>query len=544
MNNPLFIFINYLNYFVMKKNLFLIPLAALAIASCSSDETLARFGDQENLPSSEEVRIFPVVESPSTRGPLATGQTLKTTPYDEFFIFTTGYYYDKLKHYDGTPEAAIAQSENLKRFVKWGSVWGITQVDDAGSNKLGRLYWQDDNDTEAAAFNAKFTGVMGLQDMYPASDESNSFQTSSSENYNYLNTLNAASIKFRVNDSVNLQKDLLGAYTEQNQADAKKNGVALKFQHALSQICFKASYETDDLDGELSANDLNKDFPDLRVTVKEVGIVNAFNYGEVKLPDVSTSGAFNENWFEWNTAKLARTNVDENETNNAKKYTAVGTPNEARNLMYRSILANPVQLDVQGQVKVIDNFGTSVGPLLMIPQYVDAIETIPTNYTAPSSPSEKCAYLVAKVNIQRQLWEKNGTNYDTPKGWYNYYPFTGSRLTVDGTGNFDHLKEGDVNPENSDNFWTAPKEAGEITDWAYIAVPVTFDWKPGYKYTYILNFTNLAAGWIAPALANGKEPYKDATSNDPIIGNTHKPVTFVVTVQEEWQAGTDVTPQL
>ena len=528
----------------MKKNLFLIPLAALAIASCSSDETLSGYGNQENLPSSEEVRIFPVVESPSTRGPLATGQTLKTTPYDEFFIFTTGYYYDKLKHYDGDGEDAIAQRENLKRFVKWGSVWGITQVDDAGSNKLGRLYWQDDDDTEAAAFNAKFTGVMGLQDMYPAS-ESNSFQTSSSENYTYLNTLNAASIKFRVNDSVNLQKDLLGAYTEQNQADAKKNGVALKFQHALSQICFKASYETDDLDGELSDNDLAKDFPDLRVTVKEVGIVNAFNYGEVKLPDVSTSGAFNENWFEWNTAKLDRTDAP-GATDDAKKYTAFGTPNEARNQMYRSILANPVQLDVQGQVKVIDNFGTSVGPLLMIPQYVDAIEVIPENYTQPNS--EKCAYLVAKVNIQRQLWEKNGDNYDTFKGWYNYYPFTGSRLSSNGTGNIDHLKKGDVNPEVSTNFWTDPKEAGEITDWAYIAVPVTFDWKPGYKYTYILNFTNLAAGWIAPALADGMYPYgadaEKAGPNDPIIGNTHKPVTFVVTVQEEWQAGTDVTPQL
>ena len=77
-------------------------------------------------------------------------------------------------------------------------------------------------------------------------------------------------------------------------------------------------------------------------------------------------------------------------------------------------------------------------------------------------------------------------------------------------------------------------------DW--IAVPVTISWDGGYKYTYTLNFSNIACGKVSPnqtsTLATGK------AKGDDVISGVPYPVNFLVTVEDTWQDGGTTTPTL
>ena len=129
----------------------------------------------------------------------------------------------------------------------------------------------------------------------------------------------------------------------------------------------------------------------------------------------------------------------------------------------------------------IDNNATD-GPMLLMPQSQAACTDLATGTTG--------AYLAVQVNIMRD----------------------GSQLY--------------------------PKTDGDY-DW--IAVPVVIDWKPGYKYTYTLNFSNIAAGKIAPDasdLPDGKN------KGDAIIDGVLSPLNFLVTVEETWGDGGETTPSL
>lgn len=76
---------------------------------------------------------------------------------------------------------------------------------------------------------------------------------------------------------------------------------------------------------------------------------------------------------------------------------------------------------------------------------------------------------------------------------------------------------------------------------AWIAVPVNIDWKAGYKYTYTLNFSNIACGKAAPGATAETQ---GVAAGDPIIAGVKTPLTFLVTVESEWQDGGSTSPAL
>ncbi len=119
---------------------------------------------------------------------------------------------------------------------------------------------------------------------------------------------------------------------------------------------------------------------------------------------------------------------------------------------------------------------------------------------------------------------------------------TGAYLAVLVDINYDYVDNSNPESPITHNEDVYPK-AGYTTDggYAWIAVPVNIDWKAGYKYTYTLNFSNIACGKAAPG-AKADEQGKDA--GNPIISDVKQPLTFLVTVESEWQDGGTTTPAL
>ena len=134
------------------------------------------------------------------------------------------------------------------------------------------------------------------------------------------------------------------------------------------------------------------------------------------------------------------------------------------------------------------------GAMLLVPQNVAAATSLAA---APTSG----AYLEVYADI----------DYKTAQsGKINVYP------TFSGTG--------DESAENK---------------FAWIAVPVTIAWDGGYKYTYTLNFSNVACGKVSP-----NDTPTGSTAGDDVIPGVPYPVNFLVTVEDTWQDGGTTTPSL
>lgn len=100
-----------------------------------------------------------------------------------------------------------------------------------------------------------------------------------------------------------------------------------------------------------------------------------------------------------------------------------------------------------------------------------------------------------------------------------------------------------VDINKTDDTDVYPKAGYTANDgYAWIAVPVNIDWKGGYKYTYTLNFTNVACGKAAPGATAANEGADEGTS---IISGVNTLLTFLVTVETAWiDGGAPVTPAL
>lgn len=155
-----------------------------------------------------------------------------------------------------------------------------------------------------------------------------------------------------------------------------------------------------------------------------------------------------------------------------------------------------VAVELGSANQVIDNSAVA-GPMLFIPQ----TQAATTDLTA-GTPSG--AYLIAQVDIDYKVASTPDGEADAR---IDLYP---KPATMPTAGN--------------------PQTAADGT-YAWIAVPLSIDWKAGYKYTYTLNFSNAAFGKIAPAADGG-----EGDAGDPIVDPLLSPVTFLVTVEEEWQA--------
>ena len=107
-------------------------------------------------------------------------------------------------------------------------------------------------------------------------------------------------------------------------------------------------------------------------------------------------------------------------------------------------------------------------------------------------------------------------------------------LAVDGAGTVmsGQLYKGEGGTYFTDSELTSPyvvPQGSEVREFGWSAIPVTGDWKPGYYYTYTLDYT-YGVGLHSPDV----EPSEGPNAGDPIISDK---VGLTVTVKG-WQNGT------
>lgn len=180
----------------MKKLLFLVPLAAVALASCSNDEQISR----ATVSDTQELTLRPIVGN-TTRAVITdanfTSFTVKATP-------TTGVFWEPASSGETTQENHGAEHYSLTAVVAKGT---SGKWDMIGGKKY---YWSSKN---AAA---NFVGY------------------------------NQAEGSVTIDEPINNQTDILVAYNS-GTASEFANGVPMLFRHVLSQIVIKADNKDADV---------------------------------------------------------------------------------------------------------------------------------------------------------------------------------------------------------------------------------------------------------------------------------------------------------
>ena len=409
----------------MKKLMFLLPVAALAMASCSSSEDVA-----QNVQSpSQELKFFPAVEG-TTRGTIET-----TASISKFYVYANGNLKDAVTA--GSDYTPAWQAVN-----KVGSVWTPTN----------KMWWATDDElgSEAQATFTAFANALGSAGVME-------------------NATEGKLVNVTIPATLANQKDLVVAYNAGKRTDFI-SGVPLHFRHALSQIVVNATYAND---AEVSTDD----YPELVVKVKGIKFVGLKNVGTLTLPTASTAAG--------NAYEPVWTSVD-----GAEEFAA----------------APATEATLASAAKFIDD-SEAGNPLLLMPQTTAATTDL------AATPTVTGAYLMVQVDINyKTAFKPGGATYKM----IDLYPKPTAALSAD--------------QENADN-----------DSWAWIAVPVDIAWKGGYKYTYTLNFSNIAAGKAAPGSTEGAE---GVDAGDPVIKNVRTPVNFLVTVEEAWIDGGSFTPAM
>lgn len=208
--------------------MFLLPFAALAMASCSSSEdSLVQPQPELNT----ELKIFPSVGA-STRGTVETTASLSS-----FQVIASG-------KFATTATATTSDVSTVTKTVnKSGSNWAFADN--------SKLYWFD------ATTAGKFTAYANSS--VPAAD----------------GKLADVTVPATLAD----QKDVLVAYNEGTKTDFT-TGVPLHFRHAMSQIVVKASYT---FDASITGYD------DKVIKVNGIKFFNLKNSGTLTLPTASTA---------------------------------------------------------------------------------------------------------------------------------------------------------------------------------------------------------------------------------------------------------------
>lgn len=85
----------------------------------------------------------------------------------------------------------------------------------------------------------------------------------------------------------------------------------------------------------------------------------------------------------------------------------------------------------------------------------------------------------------------------------------------------------DINNSDGSDYYPTTADT-----YAWVAVPVSIEWKGGSKYIYTLNFTNGAMGRIAPGTTSGIPVGKAV--GDALPDELLTPVSFLITVEDEW----------
>ena len=403
--------------------MYLIPLAAVALASCSSETTDSREQRTAANPGTA-LNIFPAVQG-TTRGVITTDANLS-----KFRVIARGSDNFYTTDDETAPTTSALEGNGIgssfEETVKLTS--GKWYIGDAG-----KYYWW-----KSKSMSANFTAYAPYDEGF------------------------APSTSYQVEPNLANQKDIIVAYNSGTGADFT-SGVPLNFQHVMSQVIIKA---------------LNKDAGTRRIEVAGVKLNNLKNTGTLTLPTSSTaSGTFSwSSYTPWTLDNPITTYTD-------RGTSAVGNNNTT------------IVTLTSAATQLTDT------PFLLMPQ-----TTAKADLTAATING---AYFSVLIRV---------TNIENPSNEVAVYPTLNASAASE----------------------TPAVEAKDY--FAYVAVPVDIDWKPGYKYTYTLNFSKDGIGKVDPNMATEKPGYGYPTGGDPTIQpgediiDSPVQLFFTVTV-EDWQDG-------
>ena len=534
----------------MKKLLYLLPVAAVAMASCTNDDNalvqkideVAVTTPAEEL-NGDQLIMRPAVQGASTRYD-ADAYYPTTTALKEFHIDITG---DFRKTKEETTEATNLVTAFHEDLVSSNDV-KLTWKDGDANDQL--YYWN--SRTTVATFSA-----------YAPTD--------------FDFTSHTVSLKRSE------QKDPIIAYNEGTKAQFK-NGVPLYFRHMMSQVMVKAT---------------NKDYENVDINVRAIRLANIASTGTPQKVAVSTIDGFTwdkaggvwpwgvtlSNPLQYNSFKdgdqpsnygdseiksddgnnsgvqLAQNALDitfgdpfyllpqqlsnavvSPTPNSDTKGTGVGQyadddskPTELAPwaAKYRFASGNALELLIQ----VKDKKGTPIAPVYQ------------SGYTNVTSiPVEGNTFDLASSNLTQAAVNvlTNGVYFIKEAG--NHYSALDATIFDNHNFNTETLKLEDLltNAVGSSDQKLYSSNATQGYMWVY--VPLDTNWEPGKKYIYTLNFAEDAYGLVSPAQAAGgtwdpmdTTPGEDSAEDvekvsdpgEPVIDNDVQ-LTFTVQVTD-WE---------
>ena len=229
----------------MKNFMYLIPLAAVALASCSNESLDSQEQRAATNPGTA-LNIFPAVQG-ITRGTITTDGNLT-----EFKVIAAGSddFYTTTENV--APDVTVAGiGPSFEKTVTLDAISGKWWIAGEGESNENTYYWW-----KSKNMTASFTAYAPI-DIRETS-------TSSTSDYQVKN------------DLAN-QQDIIVAYNSGSGSDFT-SGVPLNFQHVMSQVIIKA---------------LNKDASSTKIEVAGIRLSNLKNTGTLTLPTSSTaSGTF------------------------------------------------------------------------------------------------------------------------------------------------------------------------------------------------------------------------------------------------------------
>ena len=400
--------------------MYLIPLAAVALASCSNESVDSREQRTAANPGTA-LNIFPAVQG-TTRGTVLTDANLQkfrvvaSSTDGVFFSVPTG---TSLSNPATSTTGYTSLTGSFEKTVELESASGKWVIE-SGKD----YYW------ESKTMSGQFQAYAPYSEY---SEDPGAFRPGS---------------QYQVKNALADQEDIIVAYNEGKGGDFT-SGVPLNFQHAMSQVIIKA---------------LNKDASTHRIEVAGIKLCNLKNTGT--LADVTTpttSGTFAWPAAAWTLGTPTDTYKDGKTT--AKPTDGITT-----------LTTSATQLHAT--------------PFLLMPQ-----TTAKADLTAGTGAYFSVLIRVTKIDGSEQIYPTMST----------------------------------------------PGELNVKDYFAYAAIPVDIDWKPGYKYTYTLNFSGTGIGKVDPKNPDSDTPgsttgYPTGKPKGSDILDGPVQLFFTVTV-EDWQDG-------
>ena len=290
-----------------------------------------------------------------------------------------------------------------------------------------------------------------------------------------------ASGTIAVPEAVSSQTDVLVAYNK-GVASSFDNGVPLLFRHVLSQIVIKAD---------------NKDADIRQIKVAGVRIHNIGVTNSLTLPTYPTTA----DKFKWYSAEAGADNT------NAYKPWASEPASKTEKYVYYKGNTAPSNGNVAAGDAIILNASaqeiTFNGAVLALPQSNAAADLTASNITG--------SYIEVLVQVQDLTITPADADYAAHTAKAIFPKINTTEGTALGTS---------PNDQKIDN-----------QKFAWVAVPVDIAWNPGYKYTYVLHFSENGIGKSSPD-TDGGDPDPGTEPGEEIVDNP-VPLYFTVTI-DEW----------